>query len=270
MTSCAKLALAELLLLGLCVFTGAQTAPPSTTGASVSTAGPRIIPPPANYRFPDGQSYVYGVEWRLFNAGTATVKMDRDGTEQKVSAIADSAGVVNVLYTVRDRFEAHFDPQTFCSLRVVKHTEEGTHKRDTQVRFDYARGKSLLDEKNLKTGESKHVENDIPSCVTDVVTGFYYLQSLPLQIANSYNFSINDGGKTTDVQARVETRERVKTPAGVFSALRVAAEPVSGPLKGKARIWVWYSDDANHTPVQMRSKLGWGTLLFRLQRWEKP
>jgi len=29
---------------------------------------------------------------------------------------------------------------------------------------------------------------------------------------------------------------------------------------------VWYTDDANRIPVQMRSKLGWGTLLFRLQK----
>jgi hypothetical protein len=34
-------------------------------------------------------------------------------------------------------------------------------------------------------------------------------------------------------------------------------------------VWVWYSEDPSHTPVQMRVKLGWGTLLFRLQRIEK-
>ena len=209
---------------------------------------------------------MYGVEWHLFNAGTATLKMEAAGSEQRVTINADSVGVVNVLFSVHDRFEARFSPQTFCSLRVVKHSEEGSRKRDTQIRFDYSRGKSVLDEKNLKTGESKHAENDIPSCVTDVITGFSYLASLPLQTGNSYSFSINDGGKTADVEARVEGRERVKTPAGTFSAVRVVAAPTTGPLKGKGKVWVWYSDDANRTPVQMRSKLGWGTLLFRLQR----
>jgi hypothetical protein len=49
----------------------------------------------------------------------------------------------------------------------------------------------------------------------------------------------------------------------------VVAEPITGPLKGKAKVWAWFTDDANHTPVQMRAKLRWGTLLFRLQRIEK-
>jgi hypothetical protein len=49
----------------------------------------------------------------------------------------------------------------------------------------------------------------------------------------------------------------------------VTAEATSGPLKSKGKVWVWYSEDSSHTPVQMRAKLGWGTLLFRLQRIEK-
>jgi hypothetical protein len=229
----------------------------------------RIVPPPPNHGFPSGQTYVYGVEWHLFNAGTARVALGVDGGQQHVSAVADSAGVVNALYKVHDRFEAFFDPRTFCSLRVSKHTEEGSHSRQTELHFDYSRSKSVLDEKNLKTGEQKHLENDLPACVTDVVSGFYYLASLPLQPGNSYTFPINDGNKTTEVTARVEAREQVKAPAGTFQTVRVKAEAISGALQGKGTVWAWFTDDANHTPVQMRSKLGWGTLLFRLQRIEK-
>ena len=123
-------------------------------------------------------------------------------------------------------------------------------------------------EKNLKTGETKHVEHDLPGCATDVITGFYYLQSLPLQVGSSYEFPISDG-KTTIVRATVEKREQVKAPAGNFSAVLVTAQAISGPLQGKGKVWVWYSDDASHIPVQMRAKLGWGTLLFRLQRIDR-
>lgn len=233
---------------------------------SVSAASSQIIPPTAGYRFPDGQTYNYTVEWHLFTAGTARVKMEAASNLRQVSASADSSGVANLLYGVHDRFQAWFDPQTFCSLRVAKHTEEGFRKRDTAITFEYSRRKTVLDEKNLKSGETKHEENDIPGCVTDVISGFYYLASLPLQPGNTYIFPMSDGGKTVDVEAQVETREQVKVPAGTFQTVRVQAEAISGPLKGKGRIWVWFSDDANHLPVQMRSKLGWGTLLFRLQK----
>jgi hypothetical protein len=245
-----------------------NSSPPQVASiGSAPTA--RIVPPPPNYAFPDGRTYVYGVEWHLFNAGTAKVTLGSEGGQQHVTAIADSAGVVNALYKVHDRFEAFFDPRTFCSQRVSKHTEEGSHSRQTELHFDYSRNKSVLEEKNLKTGEQKHVENDLPACVTDVISGFYYLASLPLQPGNSYTFPINDGNKTTEVSARVEAREQVKVPAGTFQTVRVKAEAVSGSLQGKGTVWAWFTDDVNHAPVQMRSKLGWGTLLFRAQRIEK-
>jgi hypothetical protein len=227
-----------------------------------------IVPPPRNYPFPDGRTYVYSVEWHLITAGTAVMKMEAAGNERKVAASAESSGAVNIIFPVHDRFESRFDPRTFCSLSIFKHSEEGAHKRETSIHSDYARKKSTLDEKNLKTGETKHVENDLAGCATDVITGFYYLQSLPLQPGASYEFPISDG-KTTIVRASVERREQIKVPAGTFPAVLITAEATSGPLRSKGKVWVWYSDDASHTPVQMRAKLGWGTLLFRLQRIEK-
>ncbi len=228
----------------------------------------QIVAPPPSYAFPDGRAYVYSAEWHLITAGTAVVKMEAAGAERKVTATAESAGAVNVLFPVHDRFESRFDPRTFCSISIFKHSEEGSHKRETSIRFDTSTKKSTLDEKNLKTGETKHVENELAGCATDVITGFYYLQSMPLQLGASYDFPISDG-KTTIVHATVEKREPIKVPAGTFPAVQVTAVATSGPLQSKGKVWVWYSDDASHTPVQMRVKLGWGTLLFRLQRIDK-
>jgi hypothetical protein len=260
-----------LALLSVCLARGQASAPSNSSSVSTISAAPsaRVIPPPPNYAFPNGQTYVYAVEWHLFNAGTAKVTLGLEGGQEHVTALADSAGVANALYKVHDRFEAFFDPRTFCSLRVSKHTEESSRSRQSELRFDYSRNKSVLDEKNLKTGEQKHVENDLPACVTDVVSGFYYLASLPLQPGNSYAFPINDGNKTTEIRARVEAREQIKVPAGTFQTVRVKAEAISGALQGKGTVCAWFTDDANHTPLQMRSKLGWGTLLFRLQRIDK-
>jgi len=243
----------------------AQQRPPTAT---IGPAPVQIAPPRPNYPFPDGRSLVYSVEWHLIPAGTGIVRMDVAGNERKVTASAESSGAVNVMFPVHDRFESRFDPRTFCSLSIFKHSEEGSHKRETAIRFDYAHKKSTLDEKNLKTGETKHVENDLAACATDVITGFYYLQSLPLQLGERYEFPISDG-KTTIVRASVDKREEIKVPAGTFSTVQVTAEAISGPLQSKGKVWVWYSEDSGHTPVQMRVKLGWGTLLFRLQRIEK-
>lgn len=248
-------------------------APPKPTGpanVSVMSAGPHVRPTPDNYRFPNGEVLHYTAEWRLWNAGVATLRMDAAGTEQKVTATADSTGFVSLLYRVTDRFESYFDRKTFCSSHIFKHSEEGLHKRETNIRFDAVRHKAILDERNLRNNQTKHTEEDIPPCVTDVLSGIYYVASLPLEPGAVYTFPLNDGGNTADVRAHVEAREEIKTDAGTFKTIRVQPESDSGVLKSRGKVWVWYTDDAAHMPVQMRARLFWGTLTIKLARVDRP
>jgi hypothetical protein len=260
------------MLMATAIAVGQASAQSAQEGPqdSMVTIGPaaQLFPPRSSYHFPNGETYVYSVEWHMFNAGIARVSMDAIGSEQKVTAIADSLGVANLMYTVHDRYESYFDPRDFCSQRIVKRAEEGKRRRNSEIQFDYARRKAVRSDKDIKTGEDKRVESDIPGCVTDAVTGFYYLASQLLSSGSRFTFPVSDGPRTTEVTARVETSENVKVPAGTYQSLRLAAEPISGPLKGKAKVSVWFSDDAKHIPLQVRAKLGWGTLLFRLQRLE--
>ena len=132
--------------------------------------------------------------------------------------------------------------------------------------FDYAQRKGRVDVRDLKTSQTSHKEFDIPSCTTDMVSAFFYVASLPLAPGYSHVFPVNDNGKTIDAKVEVESRDKIKIPMGEFQTLRVKAEPVSGPMKDKAVLWVWFTDDARHMPVQMKSKLGWANLSFQLQK----
>jgi hypothetical protein len=234
-----------------------------------AVAKPVIQPASESYRFPNNQTLHYDAEWRLWKAGMGTLKIEQNGEQQHVIATAEASGAVAVLYRVQDRLESYFDRRSFCSQRIQKHAEEGLHKRDTTLVFDAFHGKSVLDERNLRNGEIKHQETDSPACVTDVLSGIYYLGAQRLEPGASYLFPLNDGGKTVDVKAYVEGREDVKTDAGTFRTVRVAVYSDAGPLKGRGKVWVWYTDDASHLPVQMRSHLFWGTMTLRLTRLEK-
>ena len=271
-----RYALFLFLLLFSILHTSAQAparpqAPANQPGTSnVLTAGPHIRPTPDTFRFPNGEVLHFTAEWRLWNAGLATIRMDAAGSEQKVTATADSVGFVSLLYKVTDRFESYFDRKTFCSTHIFKHSEEGLHKRETNIRFDEVRHKAVLDEKNLRNNEAKHTEQDIPGCVTDVLSAIFYVASLPLDQGAVYTFPLNDGGSTVDVRAHVEGREQIKTDAGTFNTIRVQPESDTGVLKNRGKVWVWYTDDAAHMPVQMRARLFWGTLTLKLARVERP
>ncbi len=264
--------LASALFGALLAYGGTANPPlkaPSSSGPpamdSPVGAGSRIQPLRPGFQFPYGETLHYEGEWRFVTAGIATLRVEQSGAQNHVAATADSSGVVAMLYRVQDRLNTYFDAGKLCSYKVIKHTEEGSRQRETVVTYDYTRGKAVLEERNLKDNQQKKTENDIPGCVTDIVSGILYVASLPLQPGDTYVFPVNDGGTTVTAQAHVEAREEIKTPAGTFKTIRVGPEGDSGALlKNKGRIWIWYSDDGRHLPVQMRAKLFWGTVTVYL------
>lgn len=260
------------LLLCMAVLCAAQTAQSKAAAKPEATMqnASVIHPPPAGFHLPDGVIYHYRAEWRLFNAGLVSLKVTRgsDGQERLIGS-ADATGVVARLYHVHDVFESSFNPSTLCSQQIQKHTEEGLRRHDITIRFDYQRRKSVMDELNSKNNQHKHIEGDIPACVTDVLSGLIYNTSLPLEPGSTYVFPINDGGPTSDLDLHSEAREVVRTPAGTYNTIRVQPTTNLPILKNKGKVWIWYSDDANRVPVQMRGRMGWGTLTLSLTSIEK-
>lgn len=249
----------------------AQTshAAPAESGLQASVdVGAHIQPLRQGFDFPR-QTLRYEAEYRFWTAGVATLRIERSGNQEHLAAAADSTGVVALLFRVQDRFNSYFDAQKLCSSKLTKHTEEGSHWRETSITFDYPRGKSVLEEKNLKNGQSKRVENDIPGCVTDVASGILYVASLPLEPDATYSFPLNDGGKTVAIHAHVEGKEQIKTPAGTFQTIRVGPQGDYSALKNRGRVLIWYSDDARHLPIQMQARTLWGTLTVYLASIDK-
>ena len=263
--------LSQILLLPLAVALSLLSPVASAQQATISALPHSVIEPAAEaYHYPT-QTLHYDAEWRLWKAGTATLRIEpaTNGEMEHVTATAEASGAVVVLYRVEDRIESYFNRQTNCSDRILKHSEEGFHKRETTLVFDPIHGKSILDERNLRNGETKHQVTDSPACVTDVLSGIYYLGAQRLDPGAVHIFPVNDGGKTVEATALVEGREDVKTDAGTFHTLRVVIYSGTGPLKGRGKVWIWYTDDPSHLPVQMRSHLFWGTLTLRLTRVDK-
>ncbi len=152
------------------------------------------------------------------------MRIERAGNQNHVTATADSTGVVAVLYRVQDRFESYFDAKTLCSSKLVKHTEEGSHRRETVITYDYARGKSVLDEHNLKD-QSAEESRERHSRLRDRrgLGNSLRRAACPCRSGATYTFPLNDGGKTVTVQANVEGKEQIKTPAGTFQTVRVGS-----------------------------------------------
>jgi len=225
---------------------------------------PPLAPPDSGYSFPARETLTYAVDWRVFPAGTTTLHLEQQGNEERVTATADSIGAINLIYRVSDRYESSFNRTSGCSAGFSKQIQEGRRQVDTDLKFDYAQGKALLNEKNLVKGTSKHQEAPVGPCVTDLLSAIFYPASQTLTPGQSFQVPLGDSLHTVVVTMKVEARETVRTPLGSYQTVRVQPTAAAGVVKARGNIWIWYTDDARHIPVQMRARLFWGTITFQL------
>jgi Protein of unknown function (DUF3108) len=234
------------------------------TSTQASALPPPLRPPRSGFTFPARQTLNYAVDWRVFPAGVVAFHLEPDGNMQRISVTADTVGAVNLIFRVSDRFQSSFNRTTGCSDSFSKQIVEGRRQVNSDLKFDYGNGKAIYTEKNLVSGIAKRQESNIPSCVTDSLSSIFYAASQPMTVGQSFELSLGDTMKTVRVTMKVEGREEVETPAGKFQTLRVEPTADAGVVKNRGNIWIWYTDDDKHIPVQMRARFFWGTITFRL------
>jgi hypothetical protein len=232
--------------------------------AAPAQQGASLAPPRPGFSFPQKQTLTYLVDWRVFSVATATVHFEADGNRERLTTNAETSGAINLLFHLSDHLQTTFDREKGCTYEFDKQTVEGRRQINSTLRLDYTQNKAILDEKNLVNGQTKHVETPVPGCLTDLLTGMFYTASQPLEVGKSFVVPVADAQRTVPVTMKVEGREEIKTTLGTFKTIRVQPTADAGVVKNRGNIWIWYTDDDRHLPVQMRARSFWGTITFRL------
>ncbi len=223
-----------------------------------------------------GETLTYDVYWSILPAGTltATLLSGQPGTKiaDQIKVSARSKGVVSLLFNVQNEFHAYFDPESLCSQRIVKKINEGGRHRDTEIVFDEARRMAILDERDptKPASPAKYAEHEIPACVHDIITAFYYLRRQPLEVGKEVRLPVNDGSKTYEVSVEVQAREKIQTPLGERMAFRLEPKVFGGLYKRKGRMLIWMSDDAVRLPLRIKAMITLGSITGDLRTVTEP
>jgi hypothetical protein len=182
-------------------------------------------------------------------AGRATWKFE-------LSAVSND--FLSKFFLVRDDMVSWVDPRNFHSLRFEKHTVEGKRARDELTEFDYERGVARHDADTVRLNDAW----------LDTLSSVYYLRTLPLDGEKPVSLAVFSG-ETHTLSVEIQARERIATPAGTFSTIRVEPKSTGAGLIGKGKnLVLWLTDDDRRIPVQIRSKLKVGTLQGKLRSIE--
>lgn len=211
----------------------------------------------------------YNVEWRMVNAGTAVVTTNTTATGTFLQMHLHSAGLVSRLFKVNDNYTVTLNEQ-LCAQSSKLQAEEGYKRRETTVVWKGSR--SRYEEKDLLNGTvALEKELEVSACVHDILGALTLLRKQKVELGQNLNLPVSDGKKFVQARIQAQEKEKIRTPAGQFNAIRYEAFLFNDVIyKREARLFVWISDDARRLPVQIqvRMKFHIGTVTLQLDKVE--
>ena len=255
--------LAALVFLALAPF-GGRSQDGNTAARSTSVAAPGRA-----------ETLHYSVEWRLITAGTVKLTVAPSGTPQYPSLHSElnleSTGLVSKLYKVEDKYFGNYDPG-FCAISAQLSATEGRRRRETSVTYDRANNRADYLERDLVKNATVHAgQIDIPHCVHDLVGALLALRTMNVEVGKSVEIPVSDGRKSALVRVEAQEREDVRINSQTHKTVRYEAFLFNNVVFArKARLFLWLTDDAKKTPVQIRVRMNFpiGTVTLSLDRIE--
>ncbi len=229
----------------------------------------RTISSPAPFirAFQPGEKLTYDVSWsRVVSAGTAVMEVEEETLKNgkavlKFIVTGRSTGVVDKVFPVNDTVESVFDPSIMESLSYSLKQSHGKRKKRREIVFDHARKKAV------STLNDDAPENtDIPDHVQDALSSLYYLRTIEdFAVGKVITVNVFEGEKNWSIEVYTLGREKVRTPAGEFSAIKVKTHPkYEGVFLNKGEVFIWLTDDDRKVPVLMKSTITVGSFVFTL------
>jgi hypothetical protein len=211
----------------------------------------------------------YQVKLGAISAGTGVIEMrghamvDGHDTYHTVLRITGGLGPARV----NDRFESWLDVKswtegrTVVSRRFTQNQQELRYRRTRTYEFFPERRQY----RRVDTGEISALPTDQP---LDDVSMLYYARSLPLKVGDTYSIPRYFKADANPVVLRVLRQETITVPAGTFRTVVVQPTIKTSGLFGKGgQAELYFTDDADHTLVQLRSKVSViGSLTLQLKR----
>jgi hypothetical protein len=221
-----------------------------------------------NNAYTVGEQLTFDISYGFITAGQAVMSIPgykyvngRKTYETRVEA--NSAPTFDWVFKVRDRYLTFMDVDGIFPWRFEQHVREGNYSKDYSAFFD-------PEEQTAETSDGNTYNT--PPYVHDIVSAFYYVRTLDLtrshkgDVIHLQNFF---DGKTHPLDVRILGHQQVETDAGTFECSVIEPMVVQGGLfKNEGSIKIWMTDDDNHMPVKMSSKILIGEIEAKLVKYD--
>lgn len=237
------------------------------------TVSSQDLPSVTNEAFVPGEYLLYRVYYDSeitgkVTAGVATAEVKFEGKTVDgrktfhLVGTGKTKGAFNLFYKVDDRFESFTDVDLLVPWKFIRRTQEGDYTYDDDVRFNQLTGSYSSTRKN-KT---------MPKGTQDLISALYVTRTYDLSNALPgdnfpITFLLDDSIYVSAI--RFVGKENVLVDLGTFRCLRFQPMVVTGDVFSQPYpMDVWITDDKNHIPLLIQSKVIIGSVKFELTEYK--
>ena len=252
-------ALALVLAFSLPTTVAAQEEAPAAAASDTTTVA-RLPRPP----FGVGERLVFAINYGAINAGEGVLEITRLEEFQghpcyRIESTASSNRFFSGFYRVRDKVVSYMDAEQLFSRYFMKRLREGSYRKTVEIVFDHeAQVARYHDGREFATVAGVH----------DVLSAFYYVRMLDLEVGSDVFLSAHSSRETYDMRVIVHSREEVEIGLGTFDCFVIQPVMVGeGIFKHEGDLMIYLTADERRIPVLVKSELPVGSVSVELQEF---
>lgn len=215
-----------------------------------------------SFCFPLGERLEFTAKYGLLNIGTMVLEVADTATVQgrpcfRIVSVISSRPSLKFLFSLNDTIEVSTTQQYLLPLVYEEMLHEGKYRRHSMLIFNPDSQFVVYDDTHRL---------DLPRYCRDLLSFWYYLRTVPLVEGDTLLTNVHRSEQSYEVYCHVGKTEKVKTPYGEFPAVRVSPQTAGqGIFAKKGNMEIWYSDDDNRYPVQIKTRFNFGSITFKLK-----
>lgn len=222
-----------------------------------------------NTAFKSGEKLTFRIHYGFVDAGEAIIEVKdspytfngRDAYH--IIGTGRSLGAFNWVFKVRDRYETYMDKDGLFPHRFVRDINEGGYHKHQDYKFNPSK-------RAVRTHRER--EYATPAFVQDMVSSFYFARCLDYSNAKPGDvFTIETfvDNEIYPLKIKFKGIEEVKMRKGTFRCMKFAPVVQEGRIfKSEEDMSVWITDDKNHIPILVQSKILVGSIKMEMVEYE--
>lgn len=262
----------QLMLIALVAFiygASASMMPPrAAAGPEKSKRVPQEIKKVTNTSFTYGEKLNFRIHYGPLTGGHCTFEVAPQPVEVNsrkayhIKVAGKSAGMVDVMFKVRDEYESYVDEEALIPWKCIKKVKEGGYTDSDFILFDHQNGYAT----------SRRGKVDIEQQTQDVVSAIYFARSTDMsnaKIGDIFPVNFYMDGETYLLRFKYVKKENLKTDLGTFRTLVVKPQLIKGRVfKDDEALTLWVTDDDNHLPLMVESDIFVGSIKAELTGYQ--